>query len=209
MKNKLIAIALFAMSACNSPSKWQNGEVVVEESPKILNGYGKKIVNYQDSISAIFLSGSNGVLSKKDVSALGHLHFYEPNEAYQIPAVFTKTEDGKVFQMKTNTDRLPEYRTYGSLRFEIDGVAHSLTLYQSVEMPDYLFCPFKDLTNGNETYGGGRYLDFKLADLKEPIIDFNYCYNPYCAYNSEYSCPIPPYENHLKVNIPAGEKKWH
>jgi len=65
MKNKLIAIALFAMSACNSPSKWQNGEVVVEESPKILNGYGKKIVNYQDSISAIFLSGSNGVLSKK------------------------------------------------------------------------------------------------------------------------------------------------
>ena len=82
MKNKLIAIALFAMSACNSPSKWQNGEVVVEESTKILDGYGKQIVNYQDSISAIFLSGSNGVLYKKDVSALGHLHFYEPNETY-------------------------------------------------------------------------------------------------------------------------------
>ena len=84
-----------------------------------------------------------------------------------------------------------------------------MTLYQNVEQPDYLFLPFKDLTNGKKSYGAGRYLDFKLADLKEPIIDFNLAYNPYCAYNKDFSCPIPPRENHLAIALPAGEKKWH
>jgi hypothetical protein len=78
-----------------------------------------------------------------------------------------------------------------------------------VEQPEYLFCPFKDLTNGVDTYGAGRYLDFTLSDINNPILDFNYAYNPYCAYNAGYSCPIPPYENHLKIAITAGEKKWH
>jgi uncharacterized protein (DUF1684 family) len=74
---------------------------------------------------------------------------------------------------------------------------------------DYLYLPFKDFTNGESTYGGGRYLDFKMSDIQENqtiIIDFNKAYNPYCAYSDGYSCPIPPSENHLQVFIEAGEK---
>jgi uncharacterized protein (DUF1684 family) len=78
-----------------------------------------------------------------------------------------------------------------------------------VEQPEYLFCPFKDKTNGNQTYGSGRFLDFEEKDLENMVLDFNYAYNPYCAYNSNYSCPIPPFENHLDVEVLAGEKNWH
>jgi uncharacterized protein (DUF1684 family) len=75
---------------------------------------------------------------------------------------------------------------------------------------NYLFVPFKDMTNGKETYGGGRYLDLETTDIQNDsvILDFNKAYNPYCAYSNGYSCPIPPKENHLAVSIEAGEKTF-
>ena len=72
------------------------------------------------------------------------------------------------------------------------------------EYEDYLFIPFNDLTNGNETYDGGRYLDLKTTSESTIVIDFNKAYNPYCAYNDKYSCPIPPRENDLPIEIKAG-----
>ena len=75
---------------------------------------------------------------------------------------------------------------------------------------DYLFIPFKDLTNGKESYGGGRYIDLRMRQLDKDkvILDFNKSYNPYCAFSEEYSCPIPPKENHLTIAIEAGEKNY-
>ena len=70
------------------------------------------------------------------------------------------------------------------------------------------YIPFTDLTNGEETYGAGRYLDFKIPESEKVIIDFNLAYNPYCAYNHSYSCPIPPKENNLNIKIEAGEKTF-
>ena len=78
------------------------------------------------------------------------------------------------------------------------------------EYQDYLFLPFTDSTNGNETYEAGRYIDLKMTDIagNSVIIDFNKSYNPYCAYKSGYQCPVPPAENHLKTWVRAGEKKF-
>lgn len=170
--------------------------------------YQNAVQRFRDSAGAMFLSGANGILLKEDLSSSGSLHYFAPSEAYRIQAKFQPIEDGEVFEMKTNTERLPEYKRYGLLKFTLGNEACQLTIYQNVEQPDYFFCPFKDLTNGEETYGAGRYLDFELKDLENPVIDFNFCYNPYCAYNFNYSCPIPPTENHLKIAIEAGEKKW-
>ena len=74
---------------------------------------------------------------------------------------------------------------------------------------DYLFLPFTDPTNGVTTYGGGRYLDLMIPATKVVQLDFNKAYNPYCAYSGNYSCPIPPEENHLEIEIKAGVKKYH
>jgi hypothetical protein len=96
----------------------------------------------------------------------------------------------------------------------LHGEQYSLFIYQSENllkkegMEDYLFLPFTDATNNIATFGGGRYLDFKMADIKnnQLIIDFNKAYNPYCAFGEGYSCPIPPRENDMEIKIVAGEK---
>jgi hypothetical protein len=117
--------------------------------------------------------------------------------------------------MKTTTERLPEYSIYGVVTFRHKGKNVTLNVYQNIELvkkPGYeknLFIPFNDRTNGVETYGGGRFIDITENGADKVIIDFNKAYNPYCAYNHKYSCPIPPEENDLKIKIKAGEKIWH
>ncbi|PCJ66887.1 MAG: hypothetical protein COA58_05395 [Bacteroidetes bacterium] len=208
---KIIGILFTILTAflgCSDSSKWETNSKEREDRNRDLSPYEQQVLNYRDSMSAIFYSGSNNVLPEDEISPMGKLIFFDVDEKFRIKATFKKIEDGEVFEMKTSTDRLPEYRVYGKFSFQLDG-DQSLTLYQNVEQPEYLFCPFKDVTNGETSYGAGRYLDFKMDDLASPILDFNYAYNPYCAYNKKYSCPIPPYENHLKVPVIAGEKKWH
>jgi uncharacterized protein (DUF1684 family) len=202
----LIIFSSILIVACNQQSSNDNSHL---RSPQYPSNYWLKVKNYQDSFTAMYASGANGVLLPEDVSLETKIDFYEPNEEYKISANFERIFDGEVFEMPTSTDRLPEYRPFGKLHFVLNGDSLELTLYQSLDHPDYLFCPFKDQTNGKETYGAGRYLDFEMADTLNPIIDFNYCYNPLCAYNHKYSCPIPPIENHLQAKIEAGIKKWH
>jgi uncharacterized protein (DUF1684 family) len=202
---KYLIVLLVALSACTSSDKWTGSE----EGQKDFTPYEQKVQNYHDSISAVYMSGMNNVIPKDEINPLNKLSFFTPNEKFAVKATFEKIEGGEKFKMITSTDRLPEYLPYGKLNFSLNGENHSLTLYFSEENPESLFCPFKDLTNGLESYGAGRYLDFSISDTISPTIDFNYCYNPYCAYNPRYSCPIPPSENHLRTRIEAGVKKWH
>ena len=121
----------------------------------------------------------------------------------------------KISKMKTSTDRLPTYVKYGELTFSLEGKELKLNIYQNIELvkkkeyKDHLFLPFSDLTSGHETYIGGRYIDLKIPKGDTIAIDFNQAYNPYCAYNHKYSCPIVPLENDLQIEIKSGVKKFH
>jgi uncharacterized protein (DUF1684 family) len=138
--------------------------------------------------------------------------FYRTNKKYRVVAKFERARNAVPFEMKTSTERLPVYELYGVATFMLDGEKYSLEIYQNhkaremVEYKNQLFLPYKDWTNSETTYGGGRYIDLIIPDGDEIIIDFNQSYNPYCAYSDEYSCPIPPSPNHLKVEIKAGLK---
>ena len=138
------------------------------------------------------------------------MKYFATHEKYRVIADFSLTPDAYVFLMPTSTERVVEYRKYGIARFELDGKEYQLSIYQNQAFKDregfekHLFLPFKDLTNGQGSYGGGRYIDLTIPEGETIILDFNKCYNPYCAYNGNYSCPIPPDENHLDVEIPAG-----
>jgi uncharacterized protein (DUF1684 family) len=118
------------------------------------------------------------------------------------------------FTMPTTTDRLPVYVQYGLVSFNLNGQEFNMPIFQNQslvlteEYEDYLFFPFTDLSNGFESYGGGRYIDLRLPNSDEIRIDFNKSYNPYCAYNGKYSCPIPPRSNDMNIEINAGVKKW-
>ena len=125
---------------------------------------------------------------------------------------FTLLVSVETVQFNTTTDRKPLYDKYGVLTFEIDSVQYRLFVYQShslrerEEYKDYLFLPFGDLTNGELTYGGGRFIDMRIPLGDSVVLDFNKAYNPYCAYSQGYSCPIVPQENFLKLEVKAGVK---
>lgn len=176
------------------------------------SSYIQEIRKYRYEENIKFADKETTILTKKDFKKFSALDFFPIDSNYRIQAKFELQKDPKVFQMQTTTDRVSLYKTYGIATFTIDGNKYSLRIYQDQELinkpeyKDYLFVPFVDKTSGNESYGGGRYLD--VSHPKDGIIelDFNKAYNPYCAYNEKYSCPIPPRENHLKVAIKAGVK---
>lgn len=118
--------------------------------------------------------------------------------------------DEPLLEMETSTGEVRPFRRWGRFSFTVDGQPAVLTIYYDGQG---LFLPFKDATNGPESYGAGRYLDNHRPGLEQIStqrfrVDFNYCYNPYCAYSPYYSCPLPPRENWLSVPIRAGEKAF-
>jgi uncharacterized protein len=176
--------------------------------------YQESIEKHREEYKAEFLKSANSPLKKEN---LEHLKFYESNEKYKVECTFKATKGGKPFEIPTSSGATKSYTKFGELHFEIDGEKHQLTVYRSMALlnnplyKDYLFIPFKDKTNGSESYGGGRYIDLRMKEIEgdKIYLDFNKSYNPYCAYTSGYSCPIPPKENHLKIAIEAGEKIFH
>lgn len=170
---------------------------------------------FQEELNRDYADSTKSPLTESDLKVFKELDFFPINEKFIVKAKFIRTKREKVFKMKTSTSRLPEYKKYGELHFVIDGNPYKLNVYQNMDLlkkkeyKDYLFLPFSDLTNGKESYIGGRYVDMKIQDSKEWIIDFNKAYNPYCAYNHKYSCPIVPLENDLDVAVLAGVKKFH
>lgn len=171
--------------------------------------------HYRDSINKEFGDPELSILEEGDVKDFKGLDFFRVDEKFVVKAKVEKIVDGEVFEMTTSTERRPQYKPAVKLKFEIDGTPQELTAYQSVklsqniEYKNYLFLPFTDETNGNESYGGGRYLELDASDFTDfAEIDFNKCYNPYCSYNGKYSCPVPPKENSLSVKIEAGVKAY-
>ncbi len=106
-------------------------------------------------------------------------------------------------EMQTSTGDIQVYRRYGRFKFSVEGQEAELTIYSS---SDGYFLPFVDALAGKETYGAGRYLEPEPVEDGQFLVDFNLAYNPYCAYNDSWSCPITPAENRLKLAIRAGEK---
>lgn len=176
--------------------------------------YEEEIIKHRAEINEEFKNDSTSILTPEDRLEFKTLDFFAPDYKYNVEVKFRKFKGNEVVGFATSSDRIAKYKKYGTLKFKLDGVKCKLTVYQPARpipgYPGYLFLPFQDLTNGEETYGGGRYLDFKESEISKKFrLDFNLCYNPYCAYSDGYSCPVPPSENHLEVEIKAGVKKFH
>ena len=169
---------------------------------------------YQRKMNADFKDAAKSPLTDRDRKVFRSLDFFKHDSTYSVTADFKRTPNEVSFKMKTTTDRLVDYVKYGEATFKIKDKALKLNVYQDLDMAkevgqeEALFLPFMDNTNGAESYKGGRYIEVKLPENNQIIIDFNKAYNPYCAYNKRYSCPIVPNENILYVRIEAGIKKY-
>lgn len=154
---------------------------------------------------------------KDQAHSYTRLSYFPPDPAYRVSATISRTPEADPFHIQTsNPDRQKQFVSYGQLQFDLNGAAYSLTVYRNLELPgiplykNHLFLLFTDESSGRDTYGGGRYLDLEIPETgNEIVLDFNMCYNPYCAYGEGWSCPIPPSENHLPIRIEAGVKKYH
>ncbi|HCF04174.1 DUF1684 domain-containing protein [Flavobacterium sp.] len=173
------------------------------------------VEKFQNELNAEYADAKTSPLLPEDLKVFKSLDFYPANEKFNVVAKFVRTANEQPFEMKTSTDRKPVYVKYGEAHFSIEGQLFKLNIYQNIELSkkeqykDYLFLPFSDLTCGDESYIGGKYIDLKIPQGDTVVIDFNRSYNPYCAYSPKYSCPKVPLENDLKIAIRAGVKKFH
>jgi uncharacterized protein (DUF1684 family) len=201
MKNALITIIItFLFYNCTSNK----------------SSYNEEIKLFQYELNLEFADASKSPLTPEDLKTFKNLDFFEIDEDYKIEADFERTPYSPIFEMQTTTERLPLYKKYGIANFTLNGEKIALSVYQnqqlmtSLEYENYLFLPFNDPTNGNSSYGGGRFIDLEIPNEGSTTIsiDFNKAYNPYCAYNHNFSCPIPPSENNIKIPIPVGVKAF-
>src|SRR5690606_14082544 len=175
--------------------------------------YEKEIEEYRKTIKTQLEQDAYGPLRKENVQ---YLSYFPADKKYVVEAKVNYLFNEPSFRMPTYDGTSNEYKRFALLEFELNGEKTTLTAYQSVSLlqnpkyKDYLFLPFLDLTNGEETYGGGRYIELDASTITDNkiVIDFNKAYNPYCAYSSGYRCPQPPAENTIYQKILAGEKKY-
>jgi len=169
---------------------------------------------YQIQQNNIFKDASTSPLKAKDLKTFESLDFFPFDSTYIVSAQLKRTPDAEWFNMKTTTSRLSRERIYAIATFRLKGQQFSLNIYQgeesmnSEEYKNNLFLPFLDNTNGEETYSGGRYINLKIPSSNSIQIDFNKTYNPLCAYNEKFSCPIVPRVNYVDLKVEAGVKAF-
>ncbi len=175
------------------------------------SAYKKTVDKWRTEYKQAFITEERSPLKANDTA---DLRFFEINEKYKVNATLNLTPDSKSFEMPTYSGKTKTFRQYGTAMFIINDTIITLSIYQNLKLledpkhKNLLFIPFTDATSYIETYAGGRYIDVEIGDIvnNKLIIDFNKCYNPYCAYATGYNCPIPPLENRMDVAIKAGEK---
>ena len=172
---------------------------------------------YQVALNTVFKDASMSPLKKNDLKNFKGLAFFPIDSSFIVKAIFTKKENATSFVMKTTTDRIALYKEYGVIKFTLKERKYELTLYQSEEdvrnekRKNRLFLPFTDATSGNQSYGGGRFMDLMITDITRDQtieVNFNNTYNPYCTYDEKYSCPLTPRKNHVNTEITAGIKAF-
>ena len=173
-------------------------------------GFEAEIASARREKDAYFRGDPDSPIPSSQRSRFKGLNYYPPDPAYKIPATLERFEKPDQVKIVTSKGSPQPYVKYGALIFELQEKNLKLFVYKSTEDPfsRSLFVPFSDATSGNETYNSGRYLDLEEQGGDDYDLDFNMAYNPYCAYNEDYICPIPPRENRLTVKILAGEKNY-
>ena len=167
---------------------------------------------FQKRMNTLFKDASKSPLKPKDLKTFSSLSFFPIDSSFVVKAKLIPTPNSVYFDMKTTTERVSKERVFGILSFRLSDQNVELNVYQGLDSTDsksnYLFLPFLDDTNGFSTYGGGRYMDLTVPKTDSIWLDFNTAYNPYCAYNERYSCPIVPRENYIPLKVKAGVKRF-
>lgn len=183
-----------------------------EIEPSIVLQQEKRVREWRRERDEFFKTHDRSPLSPKKRREFTGLKYYPFNPQYifngEIKRYIFLINDPQYYAtFLTNKGIHKRYIRYGTLNFRMSGEQYTLEIFKSI-LSDTLFIPFKDKTNGEETYGGGRYIDAEILPGYKMVLDFNLAYNPICVYNNKFFCVLPPKENALEIAIPAGEKNY-
>lgn len=165
-----------------------------------------ELIEFRAEKDEFFRRHPQSPLTPEQRRAFTGLQYFPEEENLRLEVLVEPIPDQEPMLMQTSTGGVQEYTRTGKFRFQVDEQDAELTIYQSAHG---YFLPFVDSLAGKETYPAGRYLEPEALPGNRFLVDFNLAYNPYCAYNEMWSCPITPPENRLKVPIRAGEKMFH
>jgi uncharacterized protein len=178
-------------------------------------GCGRAPLPYPDQIAAwhaekdqFMRESPQSPVPEAQRATFAPLSYFSVDPTYRVPAMLKVADSGPAVEMPTSTGQRRQMRRVGTLAFSLKGQPLSLGAFVEADEKDMrrLFVPFGDLTNGVETYPGGRYLDLERTATGIYDLDFNRAYHPFCLFNSAYDCPYPPPESRLKVPIRVGER---
>jgi uncharacterized protein (DUF1684 family) len=171
----------------------------------------RKVTEWRQQKDADYSSKEKTMLTEELLQDFTALNYYPVDYNYRVTGKLTRFIDGRTFSISTTGGQVYDYLVYARVDFKLQGKSLTLNVYQgkraarSGKKKGALFIPFYDDTSADKTYGGGRYLVLDLPDNDDLVLDFNMAYNPYCVYNPDHSCPIPPRENYLAIKVEAGE----
>jgi uncharacterized protein len=198
-RNLALVFLIVALSSCSKP------QTETPPAPRL----GNPILRERLAKDEAFRSDKDSPVPAKDRVDYRGLSYYPVDPNLRFSAALHRYPGPKQVRLSTNTGEIRRGLRYGFFDFQVGGSTCRLQVYRLEDSPESgasLFIPFRDSTSGRETYASGRYIDLKENTSGIYDLDFNRAYNPYCAYNSEFSCPIPPEENTLNLPIRAGEK---
>ena len=190
MRPALLLALLLVVNACSSAPEDYAGTIATERT--------QKDEMFRDD-------RQNSPVKPQEQDKFLPLSYFPIDESYAVPAQLEPAAERVSISMPTSTGTLREVEVIGTLKFNLKGQPLKLTAFRE-QGSRSLFVPFSDLTSGTETYQAGRYMNLEPSPSGIYIVDFNIAYNPYCYYNPEYDCPLPPAQNRLAVPIRAGEK---
>ena len=182
----------------------------IETDPSAMKAQEQRVKEWRKDRNDFFKNHQRSPLTPKQRRSFKELKYYPFDARFvffgQIERTILHVNNPQYYAtFLTNKGTNKRYIRYGRFHFKVEGKECVIEINKSI-LSDTLFVPFKDLTNGKETYEGGRYIDAEILPGYQMVLDFNMAYNPSCAYNEKFVCVLPPKENMLRIEIPAGEK---
>lgn len=174
-----------------------------------MNEFREQIKRERREKDRFFKQHPRSPIPSKNRENFNGLDYYPIKSEFRFKLELHEHEDKEEITVDDSKGDQQSYLRWGKFQFKIDGQKYILNAYKKSQGEQRLWVPFKDKTNGEETYGAGRYIDLEPSKHKEDdkwILDFNQAYNPFCAYNEDYVCPFIPPENWLETEVKAGEK---
>jgi uncharacterized protein len=178
--------------------------------PEDVETWKRSLLRFREQKDDFFRLSPESPMGHESNEVFKGLNYFDPDPAFRFETILKRNSALESVIMSTSKGTRQLFNRVGVFDLSIEGKSAQLWAYQSAEREDrHIFIPFRDETSGVESYPAGRYMDLEVEHDDNYAVDFNYAYNPYCAYNEGYVCPLPPSENWLKVTIRAGEKKYH